>query len=457
MRAFQLLLMILATATNPVFGQKQLPASIKPYAVNWGYSVKSMFQAAGYEVPGPKADFDLKPTIETRSDAPRLDSTITYHGYDLNQQDSMPLFRNIHTYPQPEMEVITEYFFDLDHWVPLSRTTLVSDDFGRLVDAFAMIYDEATGTYMPDSRILFYPHENSMTEADSFFIYGWAPELKDWYRLVAIWNRFDGAGRLRESLSSTEIFEFPIVFLDRYYYNNDGDLVGIESFNIDGNEEYPATRETFWYTDHLLQFSILEQSDGFGGFVDEIKIEYTYTPFRKQELVKTLLIDVVTNDWALNHVLGYAYDDEERVILREEVTVTETGGWDRLLKTYDYIVDEHLAAVSNSFFDNATDRWILMDKTYYHYNELTAYEPVDPIEIGALDMWPNPSTGIVNVKMTNEASVDVYSFSGQLVGRYQIAGGEKTMNLAALPAGVYQVRAKSEGDYYAGKLVLQQP
>jgi hypothetical protein len=456
MRAIQLLLMMLATAMNPVFSQKQLPASIQPYAVNWGYSVKSMFQAAGYEVPGPKADFDLKPAIETRSEAPRLDSTITYHGYDLNQQDSMPLFRNIHTYPQQDVEVVTEYYYNLDQWVPLSRTTMVSDDLGRLVDAFAMIYDDATGDYLPDSRIVFYPYENSMTEADSFFVYGWAPELKDWHRLLAVWNRFDGAGRLGESLSSTELFEFPIVFLDRHFYNTEGDLARIESFNIDGGEEYPSSRESFWYVDHLLQNSILETSDGANGFIAESKIEYTYTPSRKQELVKSFVVDFSVNDWVLTQVIGYGYDAEERVSMREESNLTESGTWERKLDAYDYFKDEHLASESSLTYDNVSDVWILEDKTYYYYNETTAYEPVDPISIGALKMWPNPSTGIVNVKMTEEATVEVYSLSGQLVGQYQIDRGENVMNLTALPAGVYQVKAKSDGDYYAGKLVLQQ-
>jgi hypothetical protein len=38
---------------RPVFAQKQLPSSLEPYAANWGYSVKKIFCAAGYEVPGP--------------------------------------------------------------------------------------------------------------------------------------------------------------------------------------------------------------------------------------------------------------------------------------------------------------------------------------------------------------------------------------------------------------------
>jgi hypothetical protein len=455
MRAIQFLLLMLATALNPVFSQKQLPASIQPYAVNWGYSVKSMFQAAGYEVPGPKAAFDLKPTIETRSEELRLDSTVTYHEYVFSIPDSLPLLRNIHTYPQTDIEVVTEYFFDLDHWVPLSRTTLVSDDLGRLVDAFSMVYDEETGTYTPDSRIEFYPHENSMTEADSFFVYGWAPELKDWHRLLAVWNTFDGAGRLKESLSSTELFEFPIVFLDRYFYNNDHEVTGIESFNIDGGEEYPASRESFWYVDHLLQRSVIETADGANGFIAESKKEFTYTPFRQQELVKSFAIDFSANDWLLTQVIGYGYDAEDRISMREESNLTDQGGWERKLNTYDYFKEDHLASQSSLSYDQGSEEWLLADKTYYYYNSLSAYDPVDPIAIEALELWPNPSSGQVSLKLEGVGSVDIYSNSGQFAGRYALHPGQSTLNLSDLPAGIYEIKAKSEATYYAGRLILQ--
>ena len=456
MRAIQLLLMMLATAMNPVFSQKQLPASIQPYAVNWGYSVKSMFQAAGYEVPGPKANFDLRPTIETRSDKPRLDSTITYHGYDLNVPDSMPLFRNIHTYPQPDMEVVTEYFYNMDHWMPLSRTAMITDELGRLVDAFSQVYDEETNTYLPDSRIVFYPHENSLTEADSFFVYGWAPELKDWYRLLAVWNTFDGAGRLRESLSSTELFEFPIVFLDRYSYNNDDQLTGIESFNIDGGEEYPASRESFWYADDLLQSTVTETSDGANGFIAESKIEYTYTPFRLQELVKSFVLDFELNDWKLTQVIGYVYDLEDRVSMVEESNATETSQWERTLTTFDYFKDEHLASQSKLSYDHLTDEWKLDQKTYYYYNQTTAYEPVDPISIEMLKMWPNPASGNVQFDLQEDASLHLYNPTGQLIRRFETSQGNHVLDVSGLPAGTYFVKAKSNDLYYTGRLVVQQ-
>lgn len=455
MKSILLLLMILAPAMSPVFGQKQLPASIQSYAVNWGYSVKQMFGAAGYDVPGPKASFELKPTIETRSEEARLDSTITYSGYDLNLPDSMPMFRNVYTYPVKGMQVVTESFYDFDHWMVLSRTALISDELGRLVNAFSQVYDDATGTYIPDSQLDIYPHENSLELVDSFFVSGWSVELNDWVRLLGVWNTIDGAGRVRESLSSNELFGIPLVFLDRYYYNNDGDLSGIESFNIDGEEEYPASRESYEYADHLLQSATTFTFDGIETFVPESKIAYTYTPFRKQELIKSFVIDFETFDWVLNHVLGYAYDDQERLKLKEEVTATEIGGWERHLNTYTYYQDEDLATDSGFSFNTQDEEWVLEDRTYYFYNGLTAYDPIDPVAAEALMMWPNPSSGSINMKLDDDASVDIYALSGQHVGRYQLSSGENTLNLTSLPAGIYEVRATTKDAYYAGRLVLQ--
>ena len=450
-----LLLMMMAFAMSPVFGQKQLPASLQSYAVNWGYSVKQMFQAAGYDVPGPKASFDLVPNFDTRSNEPRLDSTITYYGYDVTHQDSLPLMRNVYTYPQDGMQVNTEYFYDIDHWTPLSRTVMVFDELDRMVDAFAQVYDDAIGDFIPDSRIEFYPHENSLTEADSFFVSGWSVEFKAWYRLFSVWNTFDGSGRLRESLSSTTLFEFPIVFLDRYYYNNDGDLSGVESFNIDGEEEYPSSRESFWYVDHLLQSSTIETSDGFNGWIAESKKEYTYTSFQKEELVKSFVINLETNDWELNQVIGYVYDSSERIIQREETSATEEGGWDRLLKTFDYFQDESFASEGNWYYDNQLDEWVLQDKKYYYYNGTTAYEPVDPITIEDLTMWPNPASDNVQFGLEGSVSLQLFGPAGQILRQHELNTGDRKLDLSGLPSGTYYVKASTDVAQYAGKLVVQ--
>ena len=449
--------MILAPTMSTLFGQQQLPASIKPYAVHWGYSLKQMFQAAGYDVPGPKSNYDLVPQVRTRSSELQLDSTVTYYGYGLNSpEDSTPILKNVYTYPQQNVEVVTEYFFDFKRWVPLSRTTLTNDDLGRLVDAFAEEYDEASGTFLPDSKIEFYPHNNSMTEADSFFVYGWAPELEGWYRLLAVWNTFDEEDRLSVSLSSTELFEVPLVFRDKYKYTPDGDLGGIDSYLIDAGEEILGSREIFWYTDHLVTSSILSVSDGSESLVDESRKEYTYTPDGKEELVTSFVMDFEQGEWLMSHVLGYVYDEEDRVSMKEEAALTDNGTWERKLDTYQFIEDRYLALVSTYIFDIVGSEWILEDKTFYYYNETTAYEPVDPIAIDDLIMWPNPSSGYVRFELKGEVSISIYGPTGQLMRQINMTDGDMTIDISHFPAGTYYVNAKSNDAHYSGRLIVQQ-
>jgi hypothetical protein len=260
---------------------------------------------------------------------------------------------------------------------------------------------------------------------------------------------------LLESLSSTTLFEYPIVFLDRYYYNYDGDLSGIESFNIDGGEEYPASRESFWYVDHLLQSFIAEVSDDLNGWVAESKMEYSYTGFRKEELVKSFVMDFEVSDWKLNHTLGYVYDNQERVVQNEEVFATEVGGWERQLNTYAYFIGEHLASESSYTYDDQTEVWILQDKKHYYYNELTAYDPIDPRQTEDLKMWPNPTSGYVQFQLNGGVLLQVFGSAGQVVRQFDLKNSERILNLTVLPSGSYYVKAKSDDGYYAGMISIQ--
>lgn len=73
----------------------------------------------------------------------------------------------------------------------------------------------------------------------------------------------------------------------------------------------------------------------------------------------------------------------------------------------------------------------------------------------AFFMFPNPSNGAVQVKLFGKVSVYIYNLSGQLIKHYQMSPGNMILDLSELPAGMYQVRAKSDDDYYSGKLLLQ--
>lgn len=455
MKHFTLPALIWALAISHTFAQKHLAPSIEPYAYHWGYSVKQMLQAAGYEVPGPHAETDLRPKIENRSEELQLDSTVTYFGYTPSGQDSIPMLRNIYTRPEQGIEVITESFFDLDHWENLSRTALYSDELGRLVDAIAFAWDATTQTFVPDSRLTVYPHGNSLTEADSLIVSAWNPEIKDYVRTIATWNEFDDADRLVTSTSSIEIFEFPLIFKDTYTYDMDGKLILVESFNVEGQELIPAGRQEYGYINNLLSSLTNFIPDGLGSYFPQNRTEYLYTTSGLQEFVKNLEWDFVKSDWKLVSVDAYGYDESNRTNVKESSALNDQGIWIRHKETYAYISDEYLLLTGNYSYDNALESWVLEDRKFYYYDNTTAVDPSEPLADAALFMYPNPTTGYVQVKLTGKIAVYVYTLSGQLVLKSYLAPGDKTLNLSSLPAGLYQVRAKSDEDYFSGKLIIQ--
>jgi hypothetical protein len=442
-------------AISQIFAQKQLPASIQSYAVNWSYAVKDMLNASGYEVPGPKSNFDFDLNLESRSEELQLDSIISFYGYGINLNDSTPLLRNTYTYPEPNVQVVVEYFFDQDHWTALRRSTLKSDNLGRMEETIAEAYDAEAGIYVPESRIRLFPRENSLELVDSLFIYEWSASEKNWDRQLAVWNQHDELNQLTESRSSIEVFEMPFVFIDRYSYSPLGDLWEIHSFIVDGGIEISSGKKEFQYQDRLLIYATTYVDNGTEGFIAQSQIEYIYHDFGQVHLVLFNVYDFDKQEWTTTQIDGYVYDSEERVITKEENLFTPDGFGDRHKTQFSYVTDEYIASEAEYFYDTNTESWLLENRKFFYYNQLSAVEPELPAKADALFLYPNPSSGVVQIKLVGNVSIYVYSLSGQLVQQFRMAPSEKMLDLSHLPAGMYQVMAKSNEDYFSGKLILQ--
>ena len=442
-------------AISQTFAQKQLPASIQSYAVNWSYAVKDMLSASGYEVPGEKSNVDLVQHIDNRSEELQLDSIISYFGYGINLNDSTPLLRNVFTYPEPTVQVVVEYFYDQDHWTALRRTTLRTDDLGRMEETIAESYDSESGVYMPESFIRLYPRDNSLELVDSFFIYEWSATDKNWDRQLAVWNQHDELNQLTESKSAIEIFEVPYLFLDRYRYDDSGKLMVIHQFFLDGGVEISAGKKEYLYKGHLLFNETTYVDNGSEGFLAQSKIEYAYNNFNIVEFAKSYNYDLDKQDWILLRVDAYGYDEELRVNLKEVTASVGEGIWDRRQTRINFVTDEYVASEEDYVYDTNLETWLLESKKYFFYDQLSAVEPDVPEANDDFFMYPNPSTGIVQIKLAGDVTFYVYSLSGQLVQKYQMTGGEKKLNLSHLPAGLYQVMAKSGEELFYGKIIMQ--
>lgn len=82
------------------------------------------------------------------------------------------------------------------------------------------------------------------------------------------------------------------------------------------------------------------------------------------------------------------------------------------------------------------------------------------MDLGSIDLYPNPSTGIFSVKIKKDQvkSIEVYDLGGQLVNGLAVQKGKKvsTIDASNCAAGMYMVMIVSEsGEIYSKKLIIE--
>ncbi len=441
-----LTLLFLILATNSVFSQKTLAPGLQPYAENWSYNVKRLLNRAGFDLPAASVD-------KAASRSPlQLDSTKTFYGYDLNTPgDSTPLFRTTYQYTSPNEKKEAEYEWINNAWLPLSRTTITSDDQQRIVTAIAEAYDPESETFKPDSRLENYPHGNSQDLIDSFLVYGWDTVAQDWLLLLATYNTFDAQDRILESVSTFDYFGTPLLFKDVYSYDANGDNHLIEESAVFDGFDIPSGRTEITYVDHLPIEVTTFVSDGVA-FYPTNRENYAYTLFGALRLAMSFQRDEANDEWDMTQRVEYGFDGEQRVASKE-TTFINPGAWDeRELVTYAYVEDENLAQERLHHWDDDLFDWILDNKKYYYYNGLVS-TPSIPSAL-ALQVAPNPTTDVVRLMLDEEAAVRVFDAAGQLVQSRLMQPGQ-VLDMTALPAGIYSVTAQNGAQLYTGKVAKQ--
>ena len=82
---------------------------------------------------------------------------------------------------------------------------------------------------------------------------------------------------------------------------------------------------------------------------------------------------------------------------------------------------------------------------------------------GSFNLFPNPTSGRINLQWANQATgnadVDVYDMTGRRMGNFQLAmnetSGQKEINLGYLNDGMYMLNIRSQSVNYSGRTVIQ--
>lgn len=400
----------------------------------------------------------LSATVLFGQTALRLDSTVTFYGYNIfnfpgQTADTTPLVRSVYAYPNPDTQVEVNSEYQIDTWITQNRTTLTKDDQGRLTGAFGELYDAGAQAFVPDSRLSAYPRGNSATLVDSFLVERWNVDVQSWEPAFETRNVFDAQDLLKEAYSTFYGFGDNIEIKEVYTYDANGDNTLIESFAVIAGFSFPSGKSELTYVDHKPVEVIAYVYDG-ANFVWTSQLTYTYTPFDSILQVNSFEWDPELPGWVQTQSDEYTYYPDRSLQSKETTFYEGNGETTRERIVYEYVDNTDDLRLENIYLiDQSTGQFYLDGRKYYYYNGITAL-PAAPRRVESLALSPNPSAGAVQTSLPGEAWFTIYGSGGQRLSTQRLQPGE-TLDLSAYPAGLYRVVAQDGDKVFAGSVVKE--
>ena len=91
-----------------------------------------------------------------------------------------------------------------------------------------------------------------------------------------------------------------------------------------------------------------------------------------------------------------------------------------------------------------------------YYSFQTTNTGIEDVETAAgLNLYPNPATGEVSVKIVEAAEVSIVDIDGRVCGTWRLASGSSTIDISALTPGTYMVQAVSARGTSVQRLIVR--
>ena len=448
MKNTTLLLVLLALPGFRVDAQRSLAPALRDLAAEWPAEVRDVLAEAGFTADGSI----LPDTDMGRAARPyphiQYDTTRVYAGFP----DSVQVAMIVYAYPVPDMRVATVYQMDGKTSRPVSRLESVTDALGRVteVNAYRALDRE---TFEPRARLRAFPRGFSATACDSLIVDRWSVAAGSFESVFRTVNMFDAHGRVSESRTTVGD---SVVFRDAMNYGAQDRLLSRETARNAGQGDVPAQRETFVYESGRLLSSTIFLPDSHGSWVKTTRKEYAHWPEARQRSVIAMRWNEATRAWVVRRVEHAEYDAAERVTAAVVMSVDDEGHRNRQRTTFAYGRAGQLVVQARYAWAESGKTWIKNAGARHAEADPFSADDSEASTLEALFLKPNPAKGAVQLLLAGTANaVFVYTLAGQLVGQYTLPPGQKVLDLSSLPAGTYQVRARSDEEYYSGQLLIQ--
>jgi len=88
-----------------------------------------------------------------------------------------------------------------------------------------------------------------------------------------------------------------------------------------------------------------------------------------------------------------------------------------------------------------------------------ATSSISQLEEGKIEIFPNPSTGLITmsfgVKPTHDVMVEIYTSNGKLILKQVIQNTSSTIDLTSYPTGIYFAKVIADGKYFEEKIIVK--
>ncbi len=131
----------------------------------------------------------------------------------------------------------------------------------------------------------------------------------------------------------------------------------------------------------------------------------------------------------------------------------QNNDWSPVL-LFNYSYDIHGNVIHEEQYNWSNDEWGDTTADFYHFYDCTNVAIFENDDFARLGVFPNPSSGTVQVTLQEPARLQLYSVQGQLIHVERLNAGKSTTIMLPQAKGVYLLQAIGDsGQTYSSQLV----
>ncbi|MCP9234601.1 T9SS type A sorting domain-containing protein [Lewinella sp. JB7] len=395
----------------------------------------------------------------TRNDTMYLDSTVTYAPVAVAPNDTThgPVARIVYTDREPSVYSALSSNYD-GGWIPIMDQHITFDQQHRTTLQVVHLYDQATGSFVPNSRFASYPRGTSYSQVDSVTYDIWQPDDSSWERLFSIYNTFSENSRLLTSRGHVQQNSTPLTYEERYTYDAAGDNTRIHTYFVTDTSEHYTSLVERSYSDHLLSTETVYAVEGDASLRPLNRSHFLYNQHRLPDTSDYEYWELSNQRWLRSRIQTIAYDDELRESIQFDTyydfnrpgEVSAGSYWEnQYVGRTDYLNKRTYYSL-----DLLSSTYLPDGHTDYHYRSSSTAVWNRGGDVRPLAVWPNPAAEWAMVDLGEQATLVLTDHAGRELFRRVHAPGNTRIGLATLPAGIYYLTATTRsGLIYLARLV----